>query len=335
MGTRFRRIGQIRWVLPLTFVVAAILIAAAGWLLVRQSSTLSDAFRLDAAKAALTIATGLVLGGALKFVLDIHVDAREARHQATDRRTDQLAGLRNVHDRVESARLLIPAHRSATTYGDLMRDLIGAQVTLLDIRRALATEVTTGASQDLADGFSNMVGYLQALHEEYRRNFKDASDAERFDQELTDQDFRRVAAEQLHATLADGIDPPPGDADERVAITSPSMRAAAPSVQPRSSGRAWALLQDSDLFPVLHDFCAKGPAYQRYFLDPYHAVVRALLVDPIEPPSRIDHKAEDARFAQHTHATNQEIAAACAAGAAGAAGAGRDLSGLGRSPTRT
>ena len=89
------------------------------------------------------------------------------------------------------------------------------------------------------------------------------------------------------------------------------------------------LLQDATLFPVLHDLCAKGPAYQRYVLDRYHAIVRALLVDPIQPPSRIDHKAEDLRFAQHTHDTNKEIAAACAAVATGPS------AGLGPAPTHT
>jgi hypothetical protein len=321
MGNSLRRIAQIRWVLPLVFVIVALLISFAGWMLDQHSRSLSDAFRLDAAKAALTIATGLVLGGALKFVLDSHVDAREARQRAADRRADQLVGLRGVHDRVESARLLIPANRSAATYGELMRDLIGAQVTLLDIRRALATEATERSGQAMADGFSDMVGYLQALHEEYRRHFKDASDAERFDEELTDQDFRRVAAEQVQATLAKGVRERPRETDAAARVASPAAPPAPhtpePSAQPRSSGKAWTLLQDATLFPVLHDLCAKGPAYQRYVLERYHAIVRALLLDPIQPPSRIDHKAEDVRFAQQTHDTNQEIAAACAAAARG------------------
>ncbi len=322
IGAWFQRVTRTRWVLPLVFVVAAILIASFGWFLVMRSATLSAAFRLDAAKSALTIGTGLVLGGALKFVLDSHTDARGARDRATARRADQLMGLRTVHDRVEGARLLIPAHRSAETYGELMRDLIDGQVTLLDIRRSLAAEPKGRWDPAMADAFSEMVGYLQALHDEYRHHYKDASDAQRFDDELTDQDFRRVAAEKLRMMQA-GADGPGGAAttDVPVLASAPDADVAADGERatdpraragvPRSSGRAWALLQDPHVFPVLHDFCSRGPAYRRYFVDPYHAVVRAFLVDPSAPPPRGDHKAEDARFAQHTHDTSKDVTAAC------------------------
>ena len=48
-----------------------------------------------------------------------------------------LSDFKSVYDRVEKARLLIEAHRTAITYGEQMRELIGGVVTLHNIKRAL------------------------------------------------------------------------------------------------------------------------------------------------------------------------------------------------------
>ena len=74
-------------------------------------------------------------------VLDIHADATQARQHAAGRRADQLTGLRNVHDRVESARLLIPAKSNHIVADWISRgyfsQLLDSGVTLLRYREAM------------------------------------------------------------------------------------------------------------------------------------------------------------------------------------------------------
>ena len=95
-----------------------------------------------------------------------------------------LADLRLVHDRSESARLLIAAHRSAKTYGEQMRGLIACEVVLLKVKRTLdlaPSERHEKESRCLAD----MLGYLRALSDEYRAEYKKVADCQRYDEALT------------------------------------------------------------------------------------------------------------------------------------------------------
>ena len=69
--------------------------------------------------------------------------AEQMRVQRTSRAQyiqNVLDDLKAVHDRVEQARLLIQAYRSAATFRDEMRGLVDARVRLLNVERALRTE---------------------------------------------------------------------------------------------------------------------------------------------------------------------------------------------------
>ena len=135
---------------------------------------------LELAKALLTLGTGFMLGGALKVVLDRYQDSARRRQEEHDRYERLLADLRLVHDRAERARLMVAAHRSASTYGKQMRDPIGCQVVLLKIKRILeVSPIDPPASTTMSGSLVHMLGYLRALQEEYRDCYKEVSDCQR------------------------------------------------------------------------------------------------------------------------------------------------------------
>ena len=77
----------------------------------------------------------------LKILIDDVVANRKRKEDTAQFLTNVLADLKSVYDRVGRARTLIPAHRSALTYRNEMRDLIEARVQLRNVVRALDYQV--------------------------------------------------------------------------------------------------------------------------------------------------------------------------------------------------
>lgn len=78
----------------------------------------------------------------LKLLLGEFSLKRERRQQNALFITNVLNDLKTVFDRADRARTVIAAHRSATTYGEEMRDLIDSRVTLRNVDRALGRNPT-------------------------------------------------------------------------------------------------------------------------------------------------------------------------------------------------
>ena len=251
-----------------------------------------DKFGLEFAKALLTLGSGLVLGGTVKILLDRFQALAKEKEEERVALERLLADLRLVHDRAETARLLIAAHRSAKTYGEEMRDLIGCQVLLLKVKRIL--DVRRANSED--DGFSGpisqMIGYLAALQEEYRDEYKTVSDHQRYDEQVTKLEFERVAKQEV------------GLSDKR---SSP------PELPPQSSQRAWELLRDERRFPMLDDLTNRGERYRERFVTPLHELASRLL--------GTNDRGADAGFDNEVAKLVREIRSACAE--TSAAGRGR------------
>jgi hypothetical protein len=150
-----------------------------------------------------------------------------------------------VHDRAENARLLISAHKSAKTYGEQLRELIAAQVVLFRVKRTL--DASADGSEHVLP-LAAMIGYLTAMHDEYRREYKEVSDLQLYDQTVTGLRFDAAAKR----------DPPRKDT-------------------PEASRGAWARLEDEARFPVLTDFCHGGDSYKMCFLAPFVTLASGLL----------------------------------------------------------
>ena len=215
-------------------------------------------FELELAKALLTLATGLILGGAVKVLLDHFQETAKLRDEEQARHERLLADLRGVHDRAERVRLMVSAHRSAKAYGQHMQALIGCQVLLLKIKRTLDVSRTGGASERANEHLKDMLGYLRALQYEYRDHYKEVADCQRYDEAVTTRRFAKAAEFEVA-----------GDH---------------PQQPPASSQYAWTTLDDAQEFPVLDDLTNEGAWYKQYFLEPFHALA-AELVERGDRPS--------------------------------------------------
>jgi hypothetical protein len=129
-----------------------------------------------------TLLFGALLGGVIKLLLDDVQRRREQRAEQARFITKMLDDLKSVYDRVERTRILLPAHRSALTYGKEMRDLIDARVQLRNVVRAIDSQ-TSGLAKDIvADlrrAIEEMEGYLERLTDEFQLRYKQISDKQK------------------------------------------------------------------------------------------------------------------------------------------------------------
>lgn len=168
-----------------TIVLAAILILAAtvGAIVVAQllpgsQTNLKQALE----KAGVTLLFGAILGGVAKLLLDNFELGRVQRGEQAQFVSNVLDDLKQVYDRVESARILLPAHKSAKTYGDEMRALIPAQVQLRNVKRALAKDslaMEEPSRKAVSQHIERMEVYLESLTHEFRDNYKRIADKQR------------------------------------------------------------------------------------------------------------------------------------------------------------
>jgi hypothetical protein len=208
-------------------------------------------FGIEVGKTVLALGTGLILGGALKVMLDQYQAAQQKQAQEHELHERLLSDLRNIHDQAETARLTIAAHRSAKAYGEQMQRLIGCQVGLLKIKRSIDLRPTLKDVSEKAQCLAGMIGYLRALQHEYTANYSEVADCQRYDTAVSQ---RRL--EELTTTGA-RFDP-----------------------NRDASHDAWDLLSDKTKFPVLDDFTGCGPNYGTQFRDPLNEVAALLLHTP-------------------------------------------------------
>jgi hypothetical protein len=140
--------------------------------------------------ASTTLLLGTLVGGLLKLLFEDVQRRRERRAEQTRFVTTVLADLKAVYDRVERMRILIPAHQSATTYGDEMRDLIDARVQLRNVIRALdeGSGIRVDRLPDLRRAVGRMEEYLASVTGEFRDRYSTIAQHQRDYNTLTDKD---------------------------------------------------------------------------------------------------------------------------------------------------
>lgn len=125
---------------------------------------------------------GGIIAGLLKILFDDFTLRQQKRRDDAAFMTNVLNDLKSVYDRVARVRIVIPAHQSALTYGQEMRDLIDARVTLRNVIRALDRRADV-SSEDFRieiNGFVNtMEKYLGELTDEFKVKYKGLSNEQR------------------------------------------------------------------------------------------------------------------------------------------------------------
>jgi len=119
---------------------------------------------------------------------------QEQRGNYKQERTRLVKKLQEIHDRIETARILIRSHKSAKTYGEQIRQkVIPAYITLLEIKRNIKdSKDYLLTNQDfkiphLRVGIHFMLAYIAALLLEYENHYLRISHLQHYQEELSAQ----------------------------------------------------------------------------------------------------------------------------------------------------
>lgn len=152
-------------------------------------------FGVEVARAALTLGSGLILGGGVKVALDHYQQAQDKSEQARQARRQLVEELRDVRWRTASARLMIKAHKSTEAYAEQMSVLIDCRVVLLKLKHTMELlRGTTDPTDPRAACLDGMADYLAALCDEYADHYADLDDGERYDRAVVAQHIAELAA---------------------------------------------------------------------------------------------------------------------------------------------
>ncbi|MEO1214276.1 MAG: hypothetical protein AAFY45_12165 [Bacteroidota bacterium] len=154
-----------------------------GWMLsLTWGQSNPNELLVDMGKTGASLSLITVIGGLVQFLLK----NRELRNQKKVEKItfyrNVLNDLKEVYDKVERARLLIEAHRTAKTYGEQMRELIGGVVNLHNIKRALNPEFPQ-LDEELRPSINAMNNFIKNLLNEYRDNYKHIAVLQQIDEE--------------------------------------------------------------------------------------------------------------------------------------------------------
>lgn len=104
---------------------------------------------------------------------------RQVRNALTELRKALLRRLLSANRTVRKARILLPAHASAKTYGEQMRTLIDIQLELSDIRHEIETTPALFPSgNEVGRHLDMMEAYLKKLVDEYQSRYQEIVSAE-------------------------------------------------------------------------------------------------------------------------------------------------------------
>jgi len=161
--------------LPRAILLAVSAAAVGIWI---GTSNIDDELKKALYSNSVALIFVALIGNIVKNLIDDHQKLREMRANQAQFLTNILADLKAVYDRVERARILIPAHRSALTYGKEMRDLIEARVQLRNVIRALDQGTSAIPQEPLTQlqlAISEMEAYLEKLTNAFERGYWSAS----------------------------------------------------------------------------------------------------------------------------------------------------------------
>jgi hypothetical protein len=128
-------------------------------------------FGSNFANAMLALSSGLILGGAVKLLLDSYQESQKKRDEQHELRERLLDDLRDVYLQVERARLMVKAHKTAQAYDEQMSHLIGCQAVLLRVKRSLDLRLDDEDKKKNEGCFADIIGYLRALQNEFASNY--------------------------------------------------------------------------------------------------------------------------------------------------------------------
>jgi hypothetical protein len=163
---------------PLLIAIAIAFVFGCGGIEFALTRIVDTNLKAALINASIVLFFGALLGGIVKLLIDDHQKLQDQRANQAQFLTNVLDDLKAVYDRVERARILIPAHKSAKTYGAEMRDLIEARVDLRNVIRAL-DRVSNGLHEEQRKNLQlavvTMEKYLEKLTDDFKKYYREAS----------------------------------------------------------------------------------------------------------------------------------------------------------------
>ncbi|TDE14419.1 hypothetical protein [Dyadobacter psychrotolerans] len=152
---------------------------------------------IDLGKSALSFMFATLIAGVVQGIIKDRDDKKQKQKEELTFYQNVLSDFKRVYDKVEKARLLIEAHRTAKTYNEQMQELIGGVVILHNIKRALNLKFPKLGEQ-LRPSIAAMNNFTKELLAEYRDNYKFISVLQEIDEE---------GKKALIASQASGLNP--------------------------------------------------------------------------------------------------------------------------------
>jgi hypothetical protein len=152
-----------------------------GWVAYFLTKSSDPVLAKGLADGALTLFFGALLGGVVKVLVEDFDLQRASRTADAEFINNVLADLKDVYDQVERAKTLIAAHRSAKTYGDVMRELIiNSRVKLLNVLRAIDNDPRGSLIVgEIRTEVQSMKEYLDQIVTQFQSDYKEKADLQR------------------------------------------------------------------------------------------------------------------------------------------------------------
>jgi len=169
--------------------IAVVLIGLMIWgmmLILTWNFKTPNALLIELGKTGATLALVTAIGGLVQWILKTEDLERETRKETITFYRNLLSDFKSVYDKMEKARLLIHANRTAKTYGEQMRSLIENVVTLNNIKRALNPEFPV-LQKELSTCIDKMQAFIDNLLVEYGNNYKRLSILQEIDEKKKQQ----------------------------------------------------------------------------------------------------------------------------------------------------
>jgi hypothetical protein len=233
-----------RWIVA-GIIAGAVIAAVLGGVLLSQSK--ADV-RGEWGRALVTLSVAIIISGLLTFILSDYSQHQQQKADERSRREQQEAADRErtrnwlrvlvgSNSRLQAARAILEAHKSAETYSNQVRDMAEVREDLRSLKEDLEA-----AMPEVAGDLGEIHEYIDVLGREFSKNY-----------------FRMSWKQRLHEELVKRYldqDPLPEDPFE-------------------DPDDPWRLLQ-GDAFPNLADFLRHGALYAQNYRAPYQDAKRLL-----------------------------------------------------------
>lgn len=204
----YKKMKKSRLYLLLVIISGLTLWASILWLTWGEKAP--NTLLIDIGKSGASLSLITVIGGLTQQILKERENAKQQREATYTFYRNILTDLKSVFDKVEKARLLIEAHRSAKTYSEQCRELINGVVILHNIKRATNT-IFPILDEDIRPSINAMSLFIKELLKEYRNNYKEIALLQEVYEErknqfkksilnkdnITEKDFRSEAWEKI------------------------------------------------------------------------------------------------------------------------------------------